>query len=120
MTFVLKKIILSQIKMDNYPHLDFNEEELADALMQDVDLNAISDDLVLRMLAEDRENVRELLDGKLFPFDRISIQEFLLELVNEDVFAAENAIFDHEKVSWNVEEVIDLVQKIALFCLQRK
>ena len=56
-------------------------EEIADALFGGIDLNDISHEAILGSLVDSPENIKELIQDKVFPMDQNEVLSLFIEFV---------------------------------------
>ena len=84
-------------------------EEVADALFEGIDLNNISQAVILGSLLESPENIKDLLIGKEFPMSRDQVLALFFELEEEGLISNECMIHDLSDGEYSIEQVIEML-----------
>ena len=88
----------------------FEGEALADALLEGVDFNQLTEGWVLGTLLEDPENIRELLSSKTFPLNKSEVEELYLELLSDQLITEEYLRSDLPETEYSIDHVTELLQ----------
>src|SRR5574343_353980 len=88
----------------------FEGEALADALLEGVDFNQLTEGWVLGTLLEDPENIRELLLTKSFPMLKPQVEHLYIELLSDQIITEEYLRSDLPEIEYSIDHVIELLQ----------
>jgi hypothetical protein len=94
--------------MDDFD-FGFEGEALADALLEGVDFNQLTEGWVLGTLVESPETIRDLLTGKTFPMSKEQVELLYLELLSDELITEDYLIKDLPEGEYSIDHVIEMM-----------
>ncbi len=87
----------------------FEGDALADALLEGVDFNQLTEGWVLGTLLENPENIRELLSEKPFPMSKQQVEQVYLELLQDQLITEEYLPKDLPECEYSIDHIIEML-----------
>ncbi|OMJ87269.1 hypothetical protein SteCoe_11037 [Stentor coeruleus] len=100
--------------------LGISGEDAADALFGEIDLEELSNDVIINSLLETPENMKEFLTGKDFPMSKEQVLDLFREFETEGLISQGFSIKNLSDGEYSIDQVTEMLKLTFTRILQQE